>query len=123
MGGFSQGCVVVEIRQCRSSDCFLYGCSPPGRSLSRRSRALARHPPSAVIPPSSPGRHSHSFSFTIHLLSTRPLPFSTMAEISTDLTPKFAPFIGMGGIAFAMIFGCTYAALCTSQYIPTTSTH
>jgi len=27
-----------------------------------------------------------------------------MAE--ADLTPKFAPFLGMGGIAFAMIFGC-----------------
>ena len=24
-----------------------------------------------------------------------------------DLTPKFAPFLGMAGIAFAMIFGCT----------------
>ena len=30
-----------------------------------------------------------------------------MAEVATDLTPKFAPFLGMGGIAFAMIFGCT----------------
>ena len=25
----------------------------------------------------------------------------------SDLTPKFAPFLGMAGIAFAMIFGCT----------------
>jgi hypothetical protein len=25
----------------------------------------------------------------------------------SELTPKFAPFLGMGGIAFAMIFGCT----------------
>lgn len=30
---------------------------------------------------------------------------ATMSE--RDLTPKFAPFLGMGGIAFAMIFGCT----------------
>lgn len=27
-----------------------------------------------------------------------------MAE--ADLTPKFAPFLGMAGVAFAMIFGC-----------------
>ena len=34
---------------------------------------------------------------------------STMADtvMGGDLTPKFAPFLGMGGIAFAMIFGCT----------------
>jgi hypothetical protein len=25
----------------------------------------------------------------------------------SEFTPKFAPFLGMGGIAFAMIFGCT----------------
>lgn len=25
---------------------------------------------------------------------------------SVELTPKFAPFLGMAGIAFAMIFGC-----------------
>ena len=28
-----------------------------------------------------------------------------MADVQGELTPKFAPFIGMGGIAFAMIFG------------------
>lgn len=35
---------------------------------------------------------------------------STMADLvgsSSEYTPKFAPFLGMGGIAFAMIFGCT----------------
>ena len=31
-----------------------------------------------------------------------------MADTLTDdLTPKFAPFLGMAGVAFAMIFGCT----------------
>ena len=28
-------------------------------------------------------------------------------EMYGDLAPKFAPFLGMAGIAFAMIFGCT----------------
>ncbi|KAF2834576.1 vacuolar ATP synthase-like protein 16 kDa proteolipid subunit [Patellaria atrata CBS 101060] len=32
-----------------------------------------------------------------------------------DLTPKFAPFFGMGGIAFAMIFGCIGAAYGTAK--------
>ncbi|KZF22984.1 vacuolar ATP synthase-like protein 16 kDa proteolipid subunit [Xylona heveae TC161] len=36
-----------------------------------------------------------------------------MAE--TELAPKFAPFFGMGGIAFAMIFGCIGAAYGTSK--------
>lgn len=27
-------------------------------------------------------------------------------EMYGDLAPKFAPFLGMAGIAFAMIFGC-----------------
>lgn len=32
---------------------------------------------------------------------------SPMADTLTDdLTPKFAPFLGMAGVAFAMIFGC-----------------
>ncbi|KAK5170554.1 v-type proton ATPase 16 kDa proteolipid subunit 2 [Saxophila tyrrhenica] len=32
-----------------------------------------------------------------------------------DLTPKFAPFLGMGGVAFAMIFGCVGAAYGTAK--------
>ncbi|KAG7009398.1 V-type proton ATPase 16 kda proteolipid subunit 2 [Physcia stellaris] len=36
-----------------------------------------------------------------------------MAE--NELAPKFAPFIGMGGIAFAMIFGCAGAAYGTAK--------
>jgi hypothetical protein len=33
----------------------------------------------------------------------------TMAErLTDDLTPKFAPFLGMAGVAFAMIFGSTH---------------
>ncbi|KAI9841992.1 MAG: v-type proton ATPase 16 kDa proteolipid subunit 2 [Sclerophora amabilis] len=36
-----------------------------------------------------------------------------MAE--TELSPKFAPFIGMGGIASAMIFGCIGAAYGTAK--------
>ncbi|KAK4544686.1 v-type proton ATPase 16 kDa proteolipid subunit 2 [Oleoguttula mirabilis] len=36
-----------------------------------------------------------------------------MAE--RDLTPHFAPFLGMAGIAFAMIFGCIGAAYGTSK--------
>jgi len=36
-----------------------------------------------------------------------------MAE--ADLTPKFAPFFGMAGIAFAMIFGCAGAAYGTAK--------
>ncbi|KAI9762015.1 MAG: RHO1 GDP-GTP exchange protein 2 [Chaenotheca gracillima] len=36
-----------------------------------------------------------------------------MAE--TELSPKFAPFIGMGGIAAAMIFGCIGAAYGTAK--------
>ncbi|KAI9676126.1 MAG: v-type proton ATPase 16 kDa proteolipid subunit 2 [Caeruleum heppii] len=36
-----------------------------------------------------------------------------MAE--SDLTPKFAPFVGMGGIAAAMIFGCIGAAYGTAK--------
>ncbi|KAI9837933.1 MAG: v-type proton ATPase 16 kDa proteolipid subunit 2 [Thelocarpon superellum] len=36
-----------------------------------------------------------------------------MAE--SELTPKFAPFLGMGGIAFAMIFGSIGAAYGTAK--------
>ncbi|KXX73530.1 V-type proton ATPase subunit c' [Madurella mycetomatis] len=36
-----------------------------------------------------------------------------MAE--SELSPKFAPFIGMGGIAAAMIFGCIGAAYGTAK--------
>lgn len=36
-----------------------------------------------------------------------------MAEV--ELSPKFAPFFGMGGIAFAMIFGCAGAAYGTAK--------
>ncbi|KAK5685389.1 v-type proton ATPase 16 kDa proteolipid subunit 2 [Elasticomyces elasticus] len=36
-----------------------------------------------------------------------------MAE--SDLTPKFAPFLGMAGIAAAMIFGCIGAAYGTAK--------
>ncbi|KAI4224555.1 MAG: hypothetical protein L6R36_004579 [Xanthoria steineri] len=36
-----------------------------------------------------------------------------MAESET--APKFAPFFGMGGIAFAMIFGCAGAAYGTAK--------
>ncbi|KAI9832167.1 MAG: v-type proton ATPase 16 kDa proteolipid subunit 2 [Sarea resinae] len=36
-----------------------------------------------------------------------------MAE--ADLAPRFAPFFGMGGIAFAMIFGCYGAAYGTAK--------
>ncbi|PPJ61393.1 hypothetical protein CBER1_11340 [Cercospora berteroae] len=40
-----------------------------------------------------------------------------MADYSStsELTPKFAPFLGMGGIAFAMIFGCMGAAYGTAK--------
>jgi len=37
-----------------------------------------------------------------------------MAE-GNELTPKFAPFFGMAGIAFAMIFGCIGAAYGTAK--------
>ncbi|MCJ1433503.1 v-type proton ATPase 16 kDa proteolipid subunit 2 [Xylographa pallens] len=33
----------------------------------------------------------------------------------SELAPKFAPFFGMGGIAFAMIFGCAGAAYGTAK--------
>ncbi|KAK3112137.1 v-type proton ATPase 16 kDa proteolipid subunit 2 [Teratosphaeriaceae sp. CCFEE 6253] len=33
----------------------------------------------------------------------------------SDLAPKFAPFLGMAGIAFAMIFGCIGAAYGTAK--------
>ncbi|KAL8816205.1 MAG: hypothetical protein Q9223_004744 [Gallowayella weberi] len=36
-----------------------------------------------------------------------------MAE--TEISPNFAPFFGMGGIAFAMIFGCAGAAYGTAK--------
>lgn len=36
-----------------------------------------------------------------------------MAE--SEVSPKFAPFFGMGGIAFAMIFGCAGAAYGTAK--------
>ncbi|MCJ1269195.1 v-type proton ATPase 16 kDa proteolipid subunit 2 [Lobaria immixta] len=36
-----------------------------------------------------------------------------MAE--SEFTPKFAPFLGMSGIAFAMIFGCAGAAYGTAK--------
>lgn len=32
------------------------------------------------------------------------------AAMASELTPKFAPFLGMGGIAAAMIFGCMHHA-------------
>lgn len=38
-----------------------------------------------------------------------------MADQPKDLTPHFAPFLGMGGIAFAMIFGCIGAAYGTAK--------
>ncbi|KAI9696385.1 MAG: v-type proton ATPase 16 kDa proteolipid subunit 2 [Candelina mexicana] len=34
---------------------------------------------------------------------------------STELAPKFAPFFGMAGISFAMIFGCVGAAYGTAK--------
>ncbi|KAH8171746.1 ATP synthase subunit C domain-containing protein [Sarocladium implicatum] len=37
-----------------------------------------------------------------------------MSEVS-ELTPKFAPFVGMGGIAAAMICGCLGAAYGTAK--------
>ncbi|KAK8205525.1 v-type proton ATPase 16 kDa proteolipid subunit 2 [Zalaria obscura] len=33
----------------------------------------------------------------------------------SEFAPKFAPFFGMGGIAFAMIFGCVGAAYGTAK--------
>lgn len=38
-----------------------------------------------------------------------------MSDNDTGLTPKFAPFIGMGGVAGAMIFGCLGAAYGTAK--------
>jgi len=39
-----------------------------------------------------------------------------MADVPVmDYTPKFAPFFGMAGIAFAMIFGCVGAAFGTAK--------
>ncbi|KAF2758488.1 vacuolar ATP synthase 16 kDa proteolipid subunit 2 [Pseudovirgaria hyperparasitica] len=35
--------------------------------------------------------------------------------MESELTPKFAPFIGMAGIAGAMIFGCAGAAFGTAK--------
>ncbi|OCK82485.1 vacuolar ATP synthase-like protein 16 kDa proteolipid subunit [Lepidopterella palustris CBS 459.81] len=35
--------------------------------------------------------------------------------MENELVPKFAPFFGMGGIAFAMIFGCIGAAYGTAK--------
>jgi len=35
--------------------------------------------------------------------------------MENELTPKFAPFFGMGGVAFAMIFGCAGAAYGTAK--------
>ncbi|KAF2733817.1 vacuolar ATP synthase-like protein 16 kDa proteolipid subunit [Polyplosphaeria fusca] len=35
--------------------------------------------------------------------------------MESQLTPAFAPFIGMSGIAFAMIFGCAGAAYGTAK--------
>ncbi|OCL11326.1 vacuolar ATP synthase-like protein 16 kDa proteolipid subunit [Glonium stellatum] len=35
--------------------------------------------------------------------------------MESPLAPKFAPFFGMGGIAFAMIFGCVGAAYGTAK--------
>ncbi|MCJ1372111.1 v-type proton ATPase 16 kDa proteolipid subunit 2 [Loxospora ochrophaea] len=34
---------------------------------------------------------------------------------TSEFTPDFAPFFGMGGIAFAMIFGCAGAAYGTAK--------
>ncbi|MCJ1354400.1 MAG: v-type proton ATPase 16 kDa proteolipid subunit 2 [Icmadophila ericetorum] len=39
-----------------------------------------------------------------------------MADANSEsLAPMFAPFLGMGGIAFAMIFGCAGAAYGTAK--------
>ncbi|KAJ9625669.1 v-type proton ATPase 16 kDa proteolipid subunit 2 [Taxawa tesnikishii (nom. ined.)] len=38
-----------------------------------------------------------------------------MDPVGSEYTPKFAPFFGMGGIAFAMIFGCIGAAYGTAK--------
>ncbi|KAF2672998.1 vacuolar ATP synthase-like protein 16 kDa proteolipid subunit [Microthyrium microscopicum] len=37
------------------------------------------------------------------------------AALESQFSPKFAPFFGMGGIAFAMIFGCLGAAFGTAK--------
>lgn len=36
-------------------------------------------------------------------------------EVDNDLAPVFAPFFGLGGIAFAMVFGCAGAAYGTAK--------
>ncbi|KAH6981881.1 vacuolar ATP synthase 16 kDa proteolipid subunit 2 [Ilyonectria destructans] len=38
-----------------------------------------------------------------------------MADLSSEIAPKFAPFIGMAGIAAAMVFGCIGAAYGTAK--------
>ncbi|KAF2482701.1 vacuolar ATP synthase-like protein 16 kDa proteolipid subunit [Neohortaea acidophila] len=38
-----------------------------------------------------------------------------MAEATSELAPSFAPFIGMAGVAAAMIFGCIGAAYGTAK--------
>ena len=44
------------------------------------------------------------------ILFPSPDPLNSTVEmadtLTDDLTPKFAPFLGMAGVAFAMIFGC-----------------
>ncbi len=47
---------------------------------------------------------------------------STMADLpklTDDLAPKFAPFLGMAGVAFAMIFGCNTTPIPPNIYTNT----
>jgi len=42
--------------------------------------------------------------------------FYAMAGETDDFAPKFAPFLGMAGVAFAMIFGCTHRFTQPNRY-------
>merc|ERR1711939_398779 len=69
---------------------------------------LPRRPPSTFSSPTS-----HPYTVPLHPIFRYAQPEPIMAE--ADLTPKFAPFLGMAGVAFAMIFGCIGAAYGTAK--------
>lgn len=80
-------------------------------------------------PPAAPGRDNKQSDIIIRLTFVRQLPDALHLDVSfisakpaaldnmdeSEYAPKFAPFIGMAGIASAMVFGCLGAAYGTAK--------
>jgi V-type H+-transporting ATPase proteolipid subunit len=78
-----------------------------------------RHPTFNNLRPRCPSQSTRSLNDLPRLQPPKPKPFLTDYDFETMASsieaPKFAPFIGMGGIAAAMVFGCIGAAYGTAK--------